>query len=91
MTSSCCCIAVSMSELDELEVMCCISLFWWASKVDSCGGVMVGCAGRESSIVDLDFDAATEDGSVSGSKSAFRILASFAESVVLGVEIAILI
>ncbi len=41
--------------------------------------------------MDVDFDAATEEGSVSGSKSAFRILVSFAERAVLGVEIAILI
>ena len=79
-----------MSDVEELDVMCWTSSFCWFSRVDSCDDGMVGCEGRESSIVEVDFDAATEDGSVSGSNSAFKILASFAESVVFGVEIAIL-
>lgn len=51
---------------------------------------MVGCEGRASSITEFDFAAATEEGRVSGSKRAFRILLSLAESAVFGVEIAIL-
>lgn len=50
---------------------------------------MIGCEGREVSIGEVDFAAATEEGSVSGSKSAFKILASLAERVVFGVGIAI--
>lgn len=80
-----------MSALEELDVMCRTSSFCWASSMESCDAEMVACEGRESSIVEAVFEAATDEGSVSGSKSAFSILASFAESAVLGVEIAMVI
>jgi hypothetical protein len=50
---------------------------------------MVGWEGSVASMEDVSFDFATEDGSVSGSKSAFKMRASFAESDVLMVSTAI--
>lgn len=78
-----------MSGVDELDVMCRTRSFCCASRVDSCEGEIDGCEGKESSIVEVDLEAATEDGRVSGSNSAFNILLSLAESVVFGVEMAI--
>ena len=48
----------------------------------------MGCGGNESSIAVASFDLATDDGSVSGSKSAFRMRASFADNDVLTVSTA---
>lgn len=50
---------------------------------------MLGCGGREAFIAAESFDFATDEGSVSGSKRAFRMRASFADRVVLGTSIAI--
>jgi hypothetical protein len=40
---------------------------------------MLGCGGSDVSTADAFLDFATDDGRVSGSKSAFRTRASFAE------------
>jgi hypothetical protein len=40
---------------------------------------MFGCAGREASTADASFDFATDEGRVSGSKSALRTRASLAD------------
>lgn len=50
---------------------------------------MLGWGGREAFIAAESFDFATDEGSVSGSKRAFRMRASFADRVVLGTSIAI--
>lgn len=50
---------------------------------------MVGSGGKVVSTADASFDFATDEGSVSGSNSAFRIRASFADSDVLIVSTAI--
>ena len=78
-----------MSGEEELEVMCRTRSFCCASRSASWEGEIVGCEGRESSIAEFDFAAATEDGRVSGSKRAFKILLSLADRLVFGVEIAI--
>lgn len=50
----------------------------------------MGCDGNVVSTADASFDFATDEGSVSGSKSAFNMRASFADSDVLIVSTAIL-
>lgn len=82
--------AASISVVEELDVMCRTSSFCCASRVASSDDEMVGCEGRESSMTDADFEAATDEGRVSGSKSAFNILLSFEERAVVGIETAIL-
>ena len=62
---------------------------WRASRSWKSAGEIVGCGGRLSWIAHVSFAFATEEGSVSGSNSAFSIRLSLTESVVLGVEIAI--
>jgi hypothetical protein len=81
--------AASISEMLELlEIRRTIS-FCWASRVDSCDVGMCGCGGNEVSIADASCDFATDEGRVSGSKSALRTRASFAESVGGSVDTAI--
>jgi hypothetical protein len=50
----------------------------------------VGWGGSEVSIVEASLERTSEDGRVSGSKRAFRILLSFAVKDVLGVSMAML-
>lgn len=64
--------------------------FCCVSRVESCAAEMVGCGGNELSTADASFDLATDDGSVSGSKSAFRMRASFADKEVFIVSTAIM-
>lgn len=52
---------------------------------------MVGCGGNAASMADASFNFATDDGSVSGSKSAFSIRASLADSDVLIVSTAMVL
>ena len=56
--------------------------------MESCEEEIVGSAGSVVSIADASFDFATDDGSVSGSKSAFNMRASFADNDVLIVSTA---
>lgn len=49
---------------------------------------MLGCAGSDGSIAAVSFDFATDEGRVSGSKSAFKIRASFADRLVFGTSTA---
>jgi hypothetical protein len=77
-----------VSGLESLDVRRMMS-FCCASRVDSCDEEMVGCGGSVVSMADASFDFATDDGSVSGSNSAFRIRASFDDSEVLIVSTAI--
>ena len=61
-----------------------ISLCWRSSAV-SCVFGMLGWAGSDGSIEeDMSFCWPTEEGRVSGSKSALRMRASFADNDVLG-------
>src|SRR5690349_18453 len=53
------------------------------SRMDRCDAEMVGSGGKSVFTADASFDFATDEGSVSGSNSAFRIRASFADSDVL--------
>lgn len=90
MLSSSCIPASTNSELESLDVrrmmpFCCVS------RMDSCDEEMVGCGGNVVSMADASFDFATDDGSVSGSKSAFNMRASFADSDVLIVSTAIVV
>lgn len=77
-----------VSRLDSFDVRRTMS-FCCVSSSDSCESEMVGWEGSVASMADASFDFATEDGSVSGSKSAFKMRASFAESDVLMVSPAI--
>ena len=77
-------IAATSELLDTLRT----TSFCCASRVDSCADGMLGCAGNEASIAAVSLDLATDEGSVSGSKSAFKMRASFADRVVLGTSIA---
>ena len=74
-----------LESLDARRIMsfCCVS------KIESCDDEMAGCGGNVVSMAAASFDFATDDGSVSGSKSAFRMRASFADNEVLIVSIAI--
>lgn len=67
----------------RMMLFCCVSRF------DNWDVVMVGCGGSAVSIADASFDFAAEDGSVSGSNSAFNMRASFADNEVLIVSTAI--
>lgn len=77
-----------MSDVDDETFR--TSSFCWVSRMESCNEEMLGCGGNEVSTADAFFDCATDEGRVSGSKSALRILLSFAESEVSGVWITIL-
>lgn len=74
----------SIAEESEEEVMSRTISFCWASSMESWEDGMLGCEGRLESTAEASFERATEEGRVSGSKSAFRMRASFALSVVLG-------
>src|SRR5690242_14617856 len=62
--------------------------FCFVSRIDRCDAEIVGSGGKVVSTADASFDFATDEGSVSGSNSAFRIRASFADSDVLIVSMA---
>lgn len=62
--------------------------FCRASRLESSETVMLGWAGSDGSIAAASFDFATDDGRVSGSKSAFRTRASFADRFGGGTEMA---
>jgi hypothetical protein len=79
-----------VSPLDSLDARRTMSLCS-VSRIDSCEEEMVGCGGNEASIDDASLDFATDDGRVSGSKSAFKIRASLADSEVLAVSTAIVV
>ena len=81
-------IAASISSRLELVETRRTMSFCCASSVDSSEADMFGCGGNVVSIAVASFDFATDDGRVSGSKSAFRTRASLADRVVEGVEIA---
>jgi hypothetical protein len=70
--------------LDVLDMRPTISLCWRSSAV-SCEVEMLGWAGSDGSIdEDTSFCCPTEEGRVSGSKSAFSMRASFADRDVFG-------
>jgi len=76
-------IAAWILEGVELGVMWRMRSVCWISSVERSDEEMVGCGGSKASIIEALFEAATEEGSVSGSKRAFSILASLAERLVL--------
>jgi hypothetical protein len=77
--------------LEVLDMRSMISLCWRSSDV-SCVVEMLEWAGSDGSIDDeVSFCWATEEGRVSGSNSALRMRASFADRVVLGIEIAMVV
>lgn len=75
----------------ELLDTCRTISFCWFSRVGSCDEDMLGCGGREASIAAASLDLATDEGSVSGSKSASKMRLSFAVRLVFGASIAMLI
>lgn len=77
-----------VSRLESSDVRRTMS-FCCVSSSDNCESEMVEWEGSVASMADASFDFATEEGSVSGSKSAFKMRASFAESDVLMVSTAI--
>jgi hypothetical protein len=85
-------IAASISEvLEVFDMRPMISLCCRSSDV-SCEVEMLGWAGSDGSIDDeVSFCWATEEGSVSGSNNALRMRASFADKVVLGMEIVMVV
>ena len=76
------------SEFESLDVRRTMS-FCCVSSMDSCDKGMVGCGDNVLSMAEASFDFATDDGSVSGSKSAFNTRASFADNDVFIVSTAI--
>lgn len=78
----------TVAKLESLDVRRTMS-FCCVSRVDSCEEEMVVCGGNVVSMADASFDFATDDGSVSGSNSAFNMRASFADNEVLIVSTAI--
>lgn len=74
--------ALNSPDVRRMMSFCCVS------KTESRDVEIVGCDGSVVSIVDASFDFATDDGSVSGSNSAFNMRASFADNDVLIVSTA---
>lgn len=78
-----------MSSILELEETRRTMSFCCFSRMDNLEVDMLACGGSDVSITVASFDLATDEGRVSGSKSAFRTRASFAERVDVGDAIAI--
>lgn len=81
-------IAASMSSMLEPDATRCTISICRFSRVDNLEADMLACGGSDASTVVESFDFATDEGSVSGSKSAFKTRASFAERVDFGAAIA---
>lgn len=77
-----------MVSVFELLETCFTISFCCASSSASWARGMVGWGGSDGSMDALSFERATDDGSVSGSKSASRIRLSFVLRAVLGISIA---
>jgi hypothetical protein len=90
MLSSSCIPASIDAGLESFDVRRMMS-FCCVSRMASWDEEMLGWGGNVVSIADASFDFAADDGSVSGSKSAFNMRVSFAESDVLIVSTAMLL
>lgn len=91
MISSSCLIASCIKEVVEEEVMLRTRSFCRVSSVEICEEGILGCEGKDASIIERSFERDIDEGRVSGSKRAFRIRVSFAERDVLGRETAAIV